>query len=155
MALDFALTHPARVWALVLIDTVLNGYHWSDEIRARDKQVFQCGREAGIAAAKESWRTHFLFAPAMENGRVAPRLNRMIDDYSGWHFVHRDVETPLQPRTIERLAALEAPTLVLVGERDLDDFHAIAALLEQKIQGRALSWRPAPATWPTWKRPRL
>lgn len=64
VALDFTLTYPGYVKALVLLDTVLPGFDWSAEGRARDGLVWEAARQGGIPAAKRSWLTHPLFAPA-------------------------------------------------------------------------------------------
>jgi pimeloyl-ACP methyl ester carboxylesterase len=58
-------------------------------------------------------------------------------DYSGWHWQHRDPETGLEPPLAQRLRELLAPTLVLVGTRDLPDFvHMGEALAAQAPNAR-------------------
>lgn len=122
IALDFALTYPERTEALVLVDAVVGGYRWSPEGAARDDLVFQRAREGGIAAAKECWLAHPIFAPAQRNPEVAARLAAAVDRYSGWHFVNDDPEARLTPRAAGRLGELAMPTLVMVGEYDTPDF---------------------------------
>lgn len=126
VALDFALTYPERVTALALLDSILGGHPWSAEASARNGLVWQEAARDGIAAAKASWLAHPLFAPAMRWPAVAARLNAIIDDYSGWHFVNPNPEQGISPPAAERLHALSLPTLALVGEHDLPDFQAIA-----------------------------
>jgi pimeloyl-ACP methyl ester carboxylesterase len=87
-ALDFALIYPQRTHSLSLIDTFLGGFVWSAEVAARDAQVWEAARTAGIAAAKASWLAHPLFAPALRQLAAATRLTRLIADCSGWHFVN-------------------------------------------------------------------
>lgn len=129
VALDFAFSRPARVHSLALLDTVLRGFAWSQEGKTRDELVWQRAREGGIAAAKESWLAHPLFAPAQRQASVAQRLAQIIDDYSGWHFVHDDPERGLEPRAAERLTDLQMPLLAIVGELDLSDFRQITATI--------------------------
>lgn len=126
VALDFALTYPAQVEQLVLVDTVLGGYRWSDEQRRLDQAVWEQARTHGLAVGKAAWLRHPLFAPAMAQPGVARQLEQMVNDYSGWHFLHRDLEERLAPPPAQRLAALYQPTLVVVGEQDLVDFQQIA-----------------------------
>lgn len=126
VALDFALTYPGRTAALALIDTILGGHAWSAEGSARDALVWQEAARGGIPAAKASWLAHPLFAPAMRRPEVAARLNAIIGDYSGWHFVNANPEQGISPPAAARLRELTMPTLVLVGEHDLPDFRAIA-----------------------------
>ena len=115
VALDFALAFPAYVRSLVLIDTVLGGFAWSAEGSARDAQVWQRAGEGGIPAAQESWRAHPLFVPARNQPDVAARLDQIIDDYSGWHFVHANPERGLKPPVAQRLHELRVPVLAIVG----------------------------------------
>lgn len=133
VALDFALTHPGRVLSLVLIDTVLGGFAWSAEGAARDGLVWQRAREGGMAAAKESWLTHPLFAPAMRQPEVAACLEQMIGDYSGWHFVNKNPEMGLERPSASRLSELTMPVLAIVGELDLPDFRRITDLISEQV----------------------
>lgn len=123
VAIDFALTYPSRVEALVLIDTVLGGFQWSPEASARDNQVFQWAREGGIAAARTSWLSHPLFEAAMRNPMVAARLAQIVNDYSGWHFINSSPARRIDPPAVHRLSELSLPLLALVGEMDIPDFR--------------------------------
>jgi pimeloyl-ACP methyl ester carboxylesterase len=57
----------------------------------------------------------------------------MVADYRGWQFLHDNPHREMDPPAIERLAEVVAPTLVIVGERDLPDFHGMARLLATQI----------------------
>ena len=48
----------------------------------------------------------------------------------------------MNPQTIERLGEITAPTLVVLGERDLPDFHQIADIMTEKIPGARLAKLP-------------
>ena len=132
IAADFALAHPDLTRALVLIDAALGGHAWSDEWQERWKPVSAGARQGGIAVGKERWLAHGLFAPANEQPAVGARLAAIVADYSGWHWVNRNPIRSLEPPAIDRLGEIAAPTLAIVGERDLADFHAIAANLREQ-----------------------
>jgi len=129
-ALDYALTHPAGVRSLVVIDTVVSGWQWSPEWLASYAPIVAAGRRGDIPAAKQLWLGHALFAPAREKPEVAARLKLMVDDYSGWHLTHPSAERPVEPPTVNQLGRITTPTLVVVGSRDLPEFHRIAARVE-------------------------
>lgn len=135
VALDFALTYPQRVGALVLNDTVVGGFDWSAEGSARDSLVWQRAREGGIPAARESWLAHPLFAPALRQPAVAARLTRIVEEYSGWHFVNTNHEHGLEPPAARRLVELRAPVLALVGELDLPDFRRVTEVIGREAPG--------------------
>jgi pimeloyl-ACP methyl ester carboxylesterase len=134
-ALDYAVTHPDGLRSLVVIDPVIGGWQWSREWLAAYTPIVEAGRRGDVAQAKSLWLGHTLFAPARENPAVGARLKQMVDDYSGWHFVHRNPERAVSPPAIERLGLIRAPTLVVVGSRDLPDFQRMSERLEHDIPG--------------------
>jgi len=139
VALDFALTYPQRTRSLALIDTVLGGFAWSAEGSDRDALVWQAAAKGGIPAAKTSWLAHPLFAPAMRQPAVAARLQQIIADYSGWHFVHTNPEQGIDPPAAQRLDELKMPVLAVAGELDTPDFRQITALIGREVpQARML-----------------
>lgn len=132
IAIDFALSYPEASDALVAVDSLLGGYRWR-EFGASLASVWWAARQSGIQAAKEVWLSLPLFASAREQTDVASRLAQIVADYSGWHFVNEDPAHALDPPAAERLAEIRSPTLVVVGERDVPDFCAIADALREGI----------------------
>jgi 3-oxoadipate enol-lactonase len=88
---------------------------------------------AGEKAANTLWLGHPLFAPAREKPAVAARLAQMVDGYSGWHWSNDDPLRVRDPPDVSRLEDVGSPALILLGERDLPDFHRIAAILQERI----------------------
>ena len=131
VAIEFALAHPEATSALVLVDPVLGGHSWSQEAARTDGAVWETAAKSGIEAAKAQWLAHPLFAPAQEKPEVAARLGRIVSDYSGWHLINTDPVRYPDPPAAQRLHEISAPTLIVVGERDLPDFHVIAETLQQ------------------------
>jgi pimeloyl-ACP methyl ester carboxylesterase len=129
-ALDYAVTYPGDVRSLVVVDTVVSGWQWSPEWLASYAPIVAAGRRGDVAAAKQLWLDHALFAPAREKPEVAARLKLMVDDYSGWHLVHRNAERLVEPPAVTQLGRITMPTLVVVGSRDLPEFHRIAERVE-------------------------
>jgi pimeloyl-ACP methyl ester carboxylesterase len=134
-ALDYAVTYPDRLRSLVVIDGVIGGWQWSREWIAGYAPIVEAGRRGDVAQATSLWLGLPLFAPAREQPQVGARLKQMVDAYSGWHFVNRNPERAVSPPALGRLAGIRAPALVLVGERDLPDFHRMSERLEAEIPG--------------------
>jgi pimeloyl-ACP methyl ester carboxylesterase len=133
IAINFALAYPERVQSLVLVDSTISGFQWSDDWNASWLPVFAAASTKGKEGILELALRHPLFASAMENPAVAPRLTQILSEYSAWHFLNADpVQHPERP-AIQRLDQIRMPTLIIVGEHDLPDFHAIAAILQQHI----------------------
>ncbi|CAA0106806.1 3-oxoadipate enol-lactonase 2 [Halioglobus japonicus] len=134
VAMDFVLAYPEMTDALILADTGLSEFQWqvygefSAAVRAE-------AVDSGVEAARQRWLAGALFAPVMERPQVAQRLRQMVDDYSGWHWLNRDSWQPSKPAAIERFESVDTPTLVIIGERDLSDFHEIADAVQQRVPG--------------------
>ena len=62
---------------------------------------------------------------------MGARLGRIVSDYSGWHLINTDPVRYPDPPAVQRIHEISAPTLIVVGERDLPDFHVIADTLRQ------------------------
>jgi 3-oxoadipate enol-lactonase len=125
VALNTALEYPDRVSALVLVDAIVSerpmSAEWDDEVGP----IWREARARGVEAGKQSWLNIRMFAPTLKHPEAGPTLRQLIDDWSGWQFANRDPENT-SIRAMERLAEVLVPTLVVVGERDLPDFQAIA-----------------------------
>jgi 3-oxoadipate enol-lactonase len=131
VAIDFALAFPTVTDALVAADTGLTGYAWP---RGRPLTgPAEAAATEGIEAAKRLWLASELFSPAFEQTNVSARLNDYVADYSGWHWLNDNPMILSQTPAIERLESIGCPTLVVVGERDTEDFHEISDILCTRI----------------------
>ena len=133
IALDFALAYPDSVRSLVLVDATLGGFEWSDEWAASWLPIVSTASTKGMAAALELVMEHPLLASAVENAEVRTQLAQIFADYTGWHWLNADPIQRPEPPAAKRLSELKVPTLILIAEHDLPDFHAIAATLHQEI----------------------
>ncbi len=135
IAIQFTLAYPQAVRSLTLVDSALDGYKWSADWQMRWGGIASTAKAGDIATARRLWLEHPLFAPAREQAGVAARLAQMVQDYSGWHWVHSDPGVSAGAPAIGRLGEIRARTLVLAGERDLPDFHGVADTLSDGIAG--------------------
>lgn len=128
VAVDFAIEYPQTLLSLVLADAGLRAFEWQTFGRFSES-VRDTARSSGLQEAKKLWLRGPLFAPALEQAKVAERLAAMVADYSGWLWLHDEVLDVPEAAPASQLQRVLAPTLVIVGERDIPDFHAIARLL--------------------------
>jgi pimeloyl-ACP methyl ester carboxylesterase len=95
--------------------------------------VFLCAHPSGDKeGARSLWLSHALFESVLASD-ATESFKKIVLDYSGWHWLNKNPVIPLKPTAIERLETIQAPTLVIVGEHDLPDFHAIADELTRRI----------------------
>ena len=133
IALDFAVTQPDAARSVIVIATVIGGWPWSRAWLEAYAPVIRAGRRGDIAAAKTAWLALPLFASARDHPQVAERVKRMVDEYSGWHFVNADPERRVAPPTLSQLAKIRASTLAIVGDRDLPEFQRMAESVERQV----------------------
>jgi pimeloyl-ACP methyl ester carboxylesterase/8-oxo-dGTP pyrophosphatase MutT (NUDIX family) len=124
IASAFTILHPERVTSLTLLDSDLHGYPSSVDWNVHAK-------EAGIEGAKANWLAHDVFARTRTNQEIARKLTEIVQDYSGWHWLHRDFDKRIDVR--KRLHEITCPVQVVVGEKDLPYFHEIARFICDRI----------------------
>jgi pimeloyl-ACP methyl ester carboxylesterase len=128
IAVNFALTHPNAVRSLTLIDAALDGYESEVDWNVQAK-------EQGLEKAKENWLKHELFTTTQKQPEVIAALRSTIEKYSGWHWLHHDLQSRANTHARDRLREITKPALVIVGEDDLTYFHNIANVLATGISG--------------------
>jgi 3-oxoadipate enol-lactonase len=133
--INFALTYPDVVRALILVAPSLGGFKWSSNFAMAQASMQARAREKGIGIAREIWLRQTIFRHAMNNKAVAARLRKMVGGYSGWHWTHADLGKPLTPPALGRLDEIRVPTLVIVGDKDATDQLQIADMIEHRIPG--------------------
>ncbi len=154
-ALDFALTAPDAVRSLVVINTVIGGWPWSREWLTAYSPVLQAGRRGDVAAAKAAWLALPIFAPLRAQAPLDARFTRMVEAYSGWHFVNPDPERRLAPPALDRLGTIRAPTLAMAGDRDLPEFQRMSERVESQVANARRLGVPGAGHLPNMESPEL
>lgn len=131
IALAFALQHPDRTRALVLVAPPVDAERFVPAMVAHWQRAVDTLRESGLRAARQFWLGLELYAPAREKPEVARKLEEMIGLYTGPHWI--DPQPPSNPSLAEAVAELRRPALVVVGERDLEGFRNAAEYLSEKL----------------------
>jgi 3-oxoadipate enol-lactonase len=145
IALDYTLVHPDRVAALVLTAPGLPGWDWSEEMARVDEQeeaLVEAGDVEGAAElAVRVWFDGPHRSPAEVDARLRERaleMNRRAYAVQIPAYTAEQQPGPseqLDPLTIERLEEVRAPTLVIVGDADVDDVIERADILARRIPG--------------------
>ena len=159
VALEVALARPDLVSALVLVAPGMPGHAWSDELKARwaeEEEAFEAGDLDG--AVESSLRT-WVDGPRREPKDVDPVVRSLVGEmqrraYELQAVVDEDEEELFVEDVAQRLGDVRAPTLVIVGEEDQPDMHAIAKRLAAEIPGARLETIADTAHVPSMERPR-
>jgi 3-oxoadipate enol-lactonase len=143
VALDFALAHPQRVRALVLAAPAVGGLDWGAEVRrfsAEEDALLDAG---DVDSAVELNLRLWVDGPKRASDAVDPQLRTKVAEMQRHAFevqlaAYAGDEQPgplerLDPPAAERLEEVAAPTLVLVGDADVQDVLDRADLLAERI----------------------
>ena len=133
VAIDFALAYPDRTSALVLVDTALHGWPWSEAFSHSMRELEIAARTQGVEMARQRWLAHPFFLPARERPELAERLAQIVASYSGWSWLHASPERDADLPEVRPLERISAPTLLIMGERDIEEFQAIASHISCSI----------------------
>jgi 3-oxoadipate enol-lactonase len=134
IATDFALEHPGMVEALVLVASAVGGFAFTDE---RVKQVWD-QTDAAVEAGDFHRALELelgLWAPLQVDDENDRRIRSIAADNLHLYQAMDESEQPLEPPALGRLGEIEAPTLVIVGDGDIEEVHTRADLLAQRIPG--------------------
>lgn len=131
IALDFVLVHPERVSALVLGGPLVGGFVNSSQLQARIDRLAAASRvglEEGITAFLDD--PHFI--PAVGNPLARDLARQLLRDNARPVAMGR--ATALDPPAVNRLAEINVPTLLVVGEFDHPDIHRRVSFLSDSLR---------------------
>jgi 3-oxoadipate enol-lactonase len=160
VVLEVAAARPELVAALVLIAPGLPGHDWSPEVRASWEEE-EAALEAGDLdeAVEVNLRT-WVDGPRRSPEEVDPSVRKRVGEMQRRAFelqlpVGKDAEEELLvPDLADRVGEIRAPTLVVVGDEDVPDMHAIADRLVREISGARRATIADTAHVPSLERPR-
>ncbi len=139
IAIDFALTHPEKVSALVLVSSGLSGYENRDSsvlVNERKQAEASTKRDmnAYIEYFQRSWTDGPHRTPEQVNRDVRQKVREMIKSTLGKLEGYSTV-VPLDPPALGRLSSIRVPTLLVQGELDNSGTQEIAGLVLKAVPG--------------------
>ena len=139
IAVDFALAHPEKVSALVLVSSGISGYEF------RDSTLKENAKKQGEAAARKdlnafveyfqrSWTDGPHRTPDQVNRDVRQKVREMCRATLSKPEPD-NTPVPLDPPALSRLASIHVPTLVVEGDLDFPGVQEVAGLIVKGIPG--------------------
>ncbi len=160
VALEVALAAPERVAALVLVGSGLPGHDWSEEMKATWEEEEAALRSGNVDEAVDISLRTWVAGPGRKpedvDADVRARVAKMQRRAYELQLLFEDEaeEELLVEDVAQRLGEIKAPALVLVGEEDVPDIHAIADRLAREIPGARRETIADAAHVPSMERPR-
>jgi pimeloyl-ACP methyl ester carboxylesterase len=137
IAIDFAVSHPARVSSLTLAGPGLAGYEPPDgtETDLRMWNIIKAVRDEGPEKATALWLKDPFMAPAMEQARLVSGLERIARENAHCWLENPVLQRSPKPLAATRLGEIKVPTLLIIGDRDVPQAKATVETLEKGIDG--------------------
>jgi pimeloyl-ACP methyl ester carboxylesterase len=131
IALELALRRPELVRSLALVAPLVPDHALSEELRASFRELARRIRADGVQPAlRQVWLTHPLLASAHATPGARERLEAMALTFPAGEYLAATRDAPDRDwRLVDRLGEIAVPALVVVGERDVADFRAMAQTL--------------------------
>jgi pimeloyl-ACP methyl ester carboxylesterase len=157
IALDFTLAHPEMVTALVLVCPSVSGEDPSEAVRLFGTEEEALLERGDLAAAAELNVRMWVDGPRRTPEQVEHSVRERVREMQHHAFtvpVPEGVEgIELEPPAIERLGEVRVPTLVAVGDHDIEEKLAIADRLAAEISGARKVVFPGAAHMVTMEQP--
>jgi pimeloyl-ACP methyl ester carboxylesterase len=145
VAVDFALTSPERVSALVLATPALSGFEGTPEEESEWEAAFadverqiEDAVTAGDLEGAQDLRLRWLLAPLGTDDPAGSRIRRIAFENLQELTMDESGEIPIEPPAAERLGEIEVPTLVLPADHDPPWHERICEVLGEGIRGARL-----------------
>jgi pimeloyl-ACP methyl ester carboxylesterase len=138
LAIDFAIDHPDRVSKLVLVGAGVSGQKEDPRHEGLYAEVLAADERNDMKAVNQAEMYLWLDGPYRSRGYVAQPLRDLFLDMNGKNLDADWSNAPMQalePGAVTRLNEITAPTLVIVGDADLEPIRETADLLASSITG--------------------
>ena len=135
VAIDFALEHPGMVDALILVGTAVNGFEVSEHMKQRGQAASRpLMEDDDVDQTIENWMNDPYFVSksntiACQQFRefLSTSPHNLYDPH--WHSFEESGEP-----AINRIPEIDVPTLLVIGEADIPDNHAMSGALQVGIK---------------------
>ncbi|MDQ2910477.1 MAG: alpha/beta fold hydrolase [Actinomycetota bacterium] len=160
VAIEAALARPELVEALVLVGSGLPGHDWSEEMKAAWEEEEAALERGDLDEAVEVSMRTWVDGPRRSPQDVDPAFRARVAEMQRRAY---ELQLPVEGAAEEellvgdvadRLNEIRARTLVLAGEVDVPDIHAIADRLAREIPGARRASIADSAHVPSLERPR-
>ena len=162
LAIDYALSHPNAVAALILLGSDPAGLEleadWPDELIAQSEAAFEAG---DIDRVAELDMQIWFDGVGRSRGDVDARARQQAYEMAKLVAEHelKDIGThvrkTLEKPAAERLRELQMPALIVIGEHDLPYLHLAADFMAERIPNATKAFLPGAGHLPNMEQPAL
>ena len=134
LSIDFALDYPDKVKSLVLVGAVVSGFGYSEHLNTRGGRLSQ-----SILTDPEALRKYIIMEDPYtfyeKNNEAKEKAWKLLEN-SLHNFDKSKNYLNQAPKraALNNLNEIKVPTLIIVGEYDIPDCHALAGAIQAGIQ---------------------
>jgi 3-oxoadipate enol-lactonase len=129
-AIDLALEQPERVEAIVAVSSGVSGYRFTSDFYLEQRDIMiQAWRAGEFDTVVEGFQRSWTDGPDRMPEDVDPEVREKVRMMARNGLEHAMEGRLIDPPAIERLAELELPMLLVVGELDMPGIHEIADMV--------------------------
>lgn len=159
LAVDFALEHPERTVALVLMGTAITGaegYEIDEEVEQLEEAADYALERGSIGTANRIQAHQWLDGPYGEAGRVEGPVRELFLAMNEIHLNHPPLAQEERPEAaFDAVHTITAPVLLAVGELDCSDIIALHEDLSEEFENAFAVVIEETAHFPSLERPDL
>ena len=136
IAIDFTVAHPEMVDAMVLIGAYVDGFKSSEHMRQRGMAAAgPLIENDDVEQTIENWCNDPYFV-SPKNTSARQKFREFLTSYPhNLYEPHGFSFDEPGPPAIGRLSEIDVPTLIMVGEEDIADNHAVSGAIQVGING--------------------
>lgn len=135
IALQFTLEHPDRVRGLIMVNSGLAGFEWSDERWGPVWEPIDAALERGDLEVATDLALG-IWAPLGTADDAGSTIRSIaLDNTQNFALDEADLERTEGPPALTRLEEVDVPTLVITGSRDVPEMIQIGEILAARIPG--------------------
>lgn len=154
VSIDLALAYPSLVKSLTLVGAGLSGYSFTGEVLERfSEQLRAAHKRNDVDGARELVIQLWVDGRARTPDKVDPQVRARVREMLRGHSEGSVAEQPIEPPATDRLAEIDVPTLIIVGDRDEANIATIADLLMANVRGARKVIMPDTAHLPNMEQP--
>jgi 2-hydroxy-6-oxonona-2,4-dienedioate hydrolase len=138
--LDFALEHPAMVTALIIVSSAPEGFEMEGDPPSELTEMFSAAKQGETMRVSELQLRLWIDGPYRQPDQVdqtvrrrASEMNRIPVERNTFFLADLQPFEPLDPPAINRLGAIQIPTLIAAGALDASEIVRAADVMAAAI----------------------
>ncbi len=138
LAIDYTLAHPERIDALVAVAASVSGNQPPELLQRQIEEVDAALESSDVELAVELENRIWTDGPNRAPDQVNPTVRARVHEMNRNNYrLQTNIPSPHEPEktAIDRLSEIRVPTLIIVGDQDVEHVQKTAVLLADTIVG--------------------